>query len=109
MDTAQFLLVVGKDMTDKQPKYYDIPKDGLIWKLLLSLTDRDGNRGSSWWRHRSEAIFKKSPWVRDGGVINHLRITKTKWIEEQPLTLIEKQTAHTRMNHSHLSAIQYYM
>lgn len=100
-------------MEGKEPMYYDIP-DGLVWELLtenwLRLTDKIQKKHSdSYWEYNSRRIFNKSGIELTGGVINHLRISKSKWIEELDIDMIEKNELHKKMLHSYDTSLKWYI
>jgi len=113
LSTRKFKLVVGKTMYDKEPIYYDIPKDGLVWKLLvenwLKLTDKFIKRYENNWEYNSRRIFKKSGIELNGGLINHLRISKAKWIESLDIDIFKKNEMHKSMLHSYDTTILWYV
>ena len=100
-------------MYDKEPIYYDIPKDGFVWKLLvenwLKLTDKFIKRYENNWEYNSRRIFKKSGIELNGGFINHLRISKAKWIESLDIDILEKNEMHKSMLHSYDTTMKWYV
>jgi hypothetical protein len=113
LSTRKFKLVVGKTMENKDPIYYDIPKDGLVWQLLtenwLRLTDKTQKRDDNYWQYNSRRIFAKSGIQLNGGLINHLRISKAKWIEGLNVDVLQKNEMHKSMEHSYQTTIQWYV
>lgn len=100
-------------MEGKEPIYYDIPEDSLVWKLLtdnwLKLTDKSQKRDNNYWEYNSRRIFRKSGIELNGGLINHLRISKAKWIENLDINILEKNEMHKSMLHSYDTTIRWYV
>ena len=111
MSKRQFKYIVGKTPPET-PIYYDIPENSLVWKLLtenyLQLTDRTQKRDDNYWQYQSRRIFSKSGIELNGGLINHLRICKSKYIENLEIDIIEKNKLHKQMLHSYEVTLNYY-
>jgi hypothetical protein len=99
--------------TTGAPKYYDIPEESHVWQLLsqywLKLTDRTQKKDRNFWQYQSRKIFKKSGIELHGGLINHLRICKAKYIESLPIDIKEKCIIHNRMCHNYETTINWYL
>ena len=131
LSTKKFKLMVGKTMSYKDPKYYDIPTDGMVWSLLCQhdsvepgdspnhspkggASERHSKRryskSNNWWNYHSRRVMLKFIPDLEQGLVNYFRICKSKWIEAQPtLTLIERKRLHERMNHSYMTTVQNYL
>jgi len=113
LSTRKFKLVVGKTIMSKEPIYYDIPEDSLVWKLLtenwLKLTDKSQKRDNNYWEYNSRRIFRKSGIELNGGLINHLRISKAKWIEYLNVDMIQKNKLHKSKQHSYNTSLKWYV
>ena len=112
LSTRQFKLVVGKT-SKTSAVYYNIPENGVVWKLLnnnwLKLTDRIQKRDDNYWQYQSRRIFKKSGIELQNGLINYLRISKAKYIEKLNIDIIQKNDLHKSMQHSYQTSLDWYV
>ena len=112
ISTRKFKLVIGKTNI-KKPVYYDIPEDGLVWKLLtenfFKLTDKTQKRSGDYWQYHSRRIFAKSGIELNCGFLNYLRICKSKWIESLDIGILEKNKMHRSLQHSYDTTIRWYV
>ena len=101
-------------MTNKKPIYYDIPEYGIVMRYLLKCKlGRQYNIDKkpytyNWWNYQSRRVFKKSGIPLNGGFVNHIRISKSKWIESLDISMFDKMARHKSMNHSYQTALQSY-
>lgn len=114
INTKQFKLCVGKKtslVSFDKPKYYDIPP------VIIDLLKKLGHLGEpikkyddNWWNYNSRRIYYKTTKTQlEQGIINYLRICKSKWIESLDLSLTDKNDLHLRMNHTYQLTTNYYL
>ena len=98
-------------MNKKQPKYYNIPK------VIMDLLKKFNHIGEPiekynihWWNYHSRRIYYKTTKKSlEQGIINYLRICKSKWIENLDIPLTDKNILHQQMNHTYQVATNYYL
>lgn len=114
INTKQFKLCSGKKtslISFDKPKYYDIPP------VIMDLLKKFNHIGEpikkyniDWWNYHSRKIYYKTTKKSlEQGIINYLRICKSKWIENLDIPLTDKNILHQRMNHTYQLTTNYYL